>query len=243
VDGDEAIAGRAEGDAPSRAPESRVEAEGASLGAAKWAAMKELERSFPGLTVELASFEVLEERSGEGGDVVVRVAASADVDAWRAAERRFEWPDDPAERAREVARRTVAFLGLRASVDVGESPEELRVEISGADLGLVIGKHGQTIDALQFLCGQAAYRGSEDRKEVVVDAGGYRERRRSILESQADRGTADALRYGRAVELDAMSAQERKVVHRYLGDRADVETYSEGDEPFRRIVIAPVRGG
>jgi spoIIIJ-associated protein len=123
---------------------------------------------------------------------------------------------------------------------VRETPDEVHVEISGPELGLLIGKHGQTIDALQFICSQAAYRGAEDRKQVVVDAGGYRERRRSMLERQADRGVADALRYGRPVELDSMSAQERKIVHNYLAEQANVETHSEGDEPFRRVVITPL---
>ena len=141
-----------------------------------------------------------------------------------------------------LVQRTLAYLGLRASVDVRESDEELHIEVSGPELGLLIGKHGQTIDALQFLCSQAAYRGAEDRKQVVVDAGGYRERRRGMLERQADRGAADAVRFGRAVELDSMGAQERKVVHNYLADQPGVETHSEGDEPFRRIVITPVRG-
>ncbi len=217
---------------------ARTEAEGDSLGAAKWAAMKDLELSYPGLAVEHVSFDVLEQ--GDGEDAPVRVVAVADLDAWRAAEEGFEWPEEPAERARELVRRTLAHLGVRASVDVRETDEELHVEISGPELGLLIGKHGQTIDALQFITLQAAYRGGEDRKHVVVDAGGYRERRRSVLERQADRGVSDAMRYGRPVELDTMSAQERKVVHNYLAEQPSVETHSEGDEPFRRIVITPV---
>jgi spoIIIJ-associated protein len=225
--------------AADQAEVARTEAEGPSLGAAKWAAMKDLERSYPGLAVEHVSFDVMEER-GEGDESVVRVAAAADLVAWRAAQESFEWPDEPAERARELVRRTLAHLGVRASVDVHETDEELHVEVSGPELGLLIGKHGQTIDGLQFLCMQAAFRGAEDRKQLVLDAGGYRERRRGILERQADRGVTDALRYGRAVELDAMSAQERKVVHNYLADEAKVDTHSEGDEPFRRIVITPI---
>jgi spoIIIJ-associated protein len=219
----------------------RVEADGSSLGAAKWAAMKQLEQRYPGLVVEQVEFEVLEDRpaAGEAEDGYARVAATADLDAWRTAERDFSWPDEPAERVREVVRRTIAYLGVRASVDVEETEEEVRASISGPDLGLVIGKHGNTIDSLQFLCGQAAFRGIEERKRVVVDAGGYRERREAVLQRQADRGVADALRYGRAVELDSMGAAERRVVHVYLKDHAEVDTHSEGDEPFRRIVITP----
>jgi spoIIIJ-associated protein len=125
-------------------------------------------------------------------------------------------------------------------VDVEEGEEELRAALSGPELGLLIGKHGQTIDALQFLCFQAAYRGGAERKRVLVDAGGYRERRELALQRQADRGVADALRYGQPVELDSMSAHERKVVHTYLAGEPGVETHSEGDEPYRRIVISLV---
>lgn len=231
--------------APEPADAVRVEADGTSVGAAKWAAMKQLEQRFPGIEVDHVEFEVLEERpAGSGSDEgQVRVSAEADVTAWREAEKEFVWPDEPAERVRAILRRTISYLGIRASVDVLESDDELRANVSGPDLGLLIGKHGQTIDSLQFLCSQAAFRGQEDRKRVVVDAGGYRERREGMLRRQADRGVADALRYGRAVELDSMGAAERKVVHLYLQERHDVDTHSEGDEPFRRIVITPIRGG
>jgi spoIIIJ-associated protein len=222
----------------------QVEADGTSVGAAKWAAMKQLERRFPGIEVDHVEFEVLEERSESAdADGYARVTASADVGAWRESEKEFAWPDEPGERVREIVRRTISFLGIRASVDIEESEEELRANVSGPELGLLIGKHGQTIDSLQFLCSQAAFRGYEERKRVVLDAGGYRERREGVLHRQADRAVSDALRYGRAVELDSMSAPERKVVHMYLKDRSDVDTHSEGDEPFRRIVITPIRPG
>ena len=219
----------------------RAEAEGSSAGAAKWAAMKELERSYPGISVEHVTFEVLEEGPEGDENTPTRVVAIADLERWRAAEREFDWPDEPAERVREILRRVVSHLGLRASVDVVERDDEIAAEISGAELGLLIGKHGQTLDALQSLCGQAAFRGAEDRVPVVVDAAGYRERRETALHRQADRGVADALRYGRAIELDSMGSQERKVVHNYLKDRVEVDTHSEGEEPFRRIVITPLR--
>jgi spoIIIJ-associated protein len=220
-----------------------VVAEGATVGEAKWAAMKELELRYPGLVVEQVKFEVLEERpAGEEGGFA-RVRATPDVPAWEASEREFEWPEEPAERVREILRRICTHLGLRASVDIEEDEDELRASLSGTELALFIGKHGQTIDAIQLLCAQAAYRGRQGRKRVVVDAGGYRERRAAALRRQADRGVSDALRYGRAVELDAMSASERRVVHVYLQERPEVETHSEGDEPYRRIVISPVSRG
>jgi spoIIIJ-associated protein len=220
--------------------EARAQGEGASVGAAKWAAMKELEHSYPGITVEHVEFEVVEEGAGEE-EAPTRVAAVADLNRWRESEREFNWPDEPTERVREILKRLIAHLGLRGSVDVGEREDEIFADISGPELGLLIGKHGSTLDAIQFICGQAAFRGAEDRKRVTVDAAGYRERRDTALRRQADRGVADALRYGRPVELDSMGSQERRAVHTYLKDRPEVDTHSEGEEPFRRIVITPVR--
>jgi spoIIIJ-associated protein len=121
--------------------------------------------------------------------------------------------------------------------------EESRIEaevVGGEDYGLLIGKRGQTIDALQLLCYQAAFRGMRERKRVVVDAAGYRARRREVLIARADRAAERALDESRTVEMDEMSAQERRVVHEHLKDRAGVETYSEGDEPHRCVVVAPL---
>ena len=218
----------------------RAEGEGESVGAAKWAAMKELERSFPGITVEQVEFEVITEGGGEDA-APARVVAVADLEQWREAEREFHWPEEPAERVRELLKRLIAHLGLRGSVDVVEREDEILADVNGPELGLLIGKRGATLDAIQFVCAQAAFRGSPDRKRVIVDAAGYRERREAALHRQADRGVADALRYGRPVELDDMGSQERRVVHNYLKDRPDVETHSEGEEPFRRVVITPLR--
>ena len=79
-----------------------------------------------------------------------------------------------------------------------------------------------------------------ERKRVVLDASGYRERRREVLTARADRAAEQALSGNRSVEMDPMSAQERRVVHEHLRDRAGVETYSEGDEPHRCVVVAPL---
>jgi spoIIIJ-associated protein len=238
VNGDREPVSGADPPESSRGPEE-AEGDGASVGEAKWGAMKDLERRYPGLSVEQVEFEVLSDGSGAGERA--RVRAVADLSAWRLAESEFEWPDEAVERVREVLRRITVHLGLRASVDVEETDSELRAAVSGGELGLFIGKRGQTIDAVQLICVQAAYRGKPDRKRVIVDAGGYRERREAALRRQADAGVADALRYGRPVELDSMSSQERKLVHLYLERRPEVATHSEGDEPFRRIVITPIR--
>ena len=103
----------------------------------------------------------------------------------------------------------------------------------------MIGKRGQTIDAIQDLATAIVYRGEEERKSILVDAAGYRDRRRATLEQQADRAASDAIAAGGSVALDPMSAVERKIVHVHLQDREDVETASEGNEPNRFVVIYP----
>jgi len=153
-----------------------------------------------------------------------------------------EVPEQPVQRVREVVGRVIEALGLDASVEVTENAEEIRATVDGPDeMGRLIGRHGQTIDALQHLAWRAAFHDRDERKAVVVDAAGYRQRREEALHRQADRAASEALRYGRPVELEPMSASERKAVHNYLADRTDVETHSEGDEPERRLVVSPLR--
>jgi spoIIIJ-associated protein len=212
-----------------------AQAEGETLGEAKWAAVKELEGRFPGLTAECVSFDVAEDGAADGP---ARVRAEVDVEAWRAVAETI--PEEPAERVRAIVARVVHALGLHATVDIGETEDEIRATVNGDDLGLLIGKHGSTIDALQHLVFRAAFRGAEERKQVTVDAAGYRERREGALHRMADRAAAEALRYSRPVELEPMRATERKIVHTYLSERRDVETHSEGDEPDRRLVVSPV---
>lgn len=153
----------------------------------------------------------------------------------------YEWPEGPVERVRELVEGVLEQLDLEGRVEVQESEERIEAEILGEDdYGLLIGRRGQTIDALQLLCYQAAFRGMKERKRVTLDAAGYRERRREALTARADRVAEQALGENRAVELDPMSAQERRLVHEHLKDRAGVETYSEGDDPHRRVVVAPL---
>jgi spoIIIJ-associated protein len=219
-------------------PEELVaEAEGDSLGEAKWAAMKALEPRFPGLSAECVRFDVVDEPA-DGRPA--RVRAEVDAESWRRLA--DEIPEEPAERVRAIVARVVHALGLRATVDIDESSEEIRATVNGDDLGLLIGKHGATIDSLQHLAFRAAFRGAEERKQVTIDAAGYRERREGALHRMADRAASEAIRYARAVELEPMRATERKIVHTYLGERGDVETHSEGDEPDRRLVVSPTRG-
>ncbi len=148
-----------------------------------------------------------------------------------------------ADRIRELLEEIADAYDLDAEVIVEEDDETVRGVLEGEDLGLVIGRHGQTIDALEHLALRIAFPGGGtrgDRKRVVIDAAGYRARREEALVRQADKAASEAVRFGRPVALDAMASNERRVVHEYLRDRHDVETYSEGDEPDRHLVVAPV---
>jgi spoIIIJ-associated protein len=153
----------------------------------------------------------------------------------------YDWPESPAERAQELVEGVLDELDLDGDVVVEEDDDRILLTVEGdEDYGLLIGKRGQTIDALQLLCYQAAFRGLRERKRVVVDAAGYRERRRETLEGRADRAAEQALSNKRVVEMDPMSAQERRVVHERLKERSGIETYSEGDEPNRCVIVAPL---
>ena len=152
-----------------------------------------------------------------------------------------EVPDAPEERLRALLERVLDEFDLDGDVRVEEGEEELRASIDGDDLGILIGKHGTTIDALQHLAARFCFPGRGERLPVVIDAAGYREKREAALQRAADQAVQDALAYGRPVELEPMSSPERRIVHTYLRDRTEVQTHSEGDEPERRLVVSPVR--
>ena len=142
---------------------------------------------------------------------------------------------------RELLERVVTALDLEAEVKVEEDDERLTGVVEGEDLGLFIGRHGSTIEAVQHLAQRVVGEkdGADMRRRVVVDAAGYRERREQVLQRQAEEAAEDAIRTGRPVALDAMTSSERRVVHEYLRDPGDVETHSEGNEPDRHLVVSP----
>ena len=220
--------------------EVRVEATGETLGEAKWSALRELEVVAPGVDKASVRFEVLSE--GERGLLGVgytpaRVVATVDAG---------EPPAPPADETalagevRELVERVARALGVSSRIELVEEDERVVATCTGRDLAHLIGRHGQTIDAIQYLANAIVARAFGDgRKEVVVDAAGYRARRHATLESLAHRSAERALASGAPVELDPMTAVERKVIHTVLQDVAGVTTSSEGTEPNRYVVVAP----
>ncbi len=144
------------------------------------------------------------------------------------------------DRVRELIEEVVDALDLEAEVEVEMVGEEINVRVQGDDLGAFIGRHGSTIDAVQHLAYKAAGGGHAPGPRVNIDASGYRDRRRVVLERQADEAAERVAQTGQPVALDAMSAIERKVVHEHLKERGGVETFSEGTEPERHLVVAPL---
>jgi spoIIIJ-associated protein len=220
----------------------QVEATGETVGEAKWAALRELEKLQPGLDKAAVRFQVVSE--GERGLLGVGYAPARVIAAAAVSEPSPAEPVDDSERAaevREVVERILDAIGVQARIDITETDETLTATIVGRELGLAIGKHGQTIDAIQYLANAVVWRGrGEERKAVVVDAAGYRARREATLESLANRSAERAISSGRSVELDPMTAVERKVVHLALKETDGVVTRSEGTEPNRFVVIDPV---
>jgi spoIIIJ-associated protein len=167
------------------------------------------------------------------------VVAKVD-EAGRPAPPAAEEPGSPSAKLRELLEHVCAALGAPCRIEITEDDDAIAATLDGAELGLVIGKRGHTIDAIQYLANAILWRGVEgERKEVVVDAAGYRDRRRVSLEDMADRAASDALQSGRPVALEPMTAVERKIVHVHLAERQDVATSSEGTEPNRRVVVGP----
>jgi spoIIIJ-associated protein len=222
----------------------QVEATGETVGEAKWAALRELERLRPGLDKGAVRFQVVSE--GERGLLGVgyapaRVIATVDAAAVEEAPPQTIAESKEAAGVREVLERILAAIGVSARIDIEEDPETLTATFVGRDLGPVIGKHGQTIDAIQYLVNAVVWRGrGDERKAAVVDAAGYRARREATLSALAKRNAERAVASGRSVELEPMTAVERKVVHVCLKDVPGVVTRSEGTEPNRFVVIDPV---
>jgi spoIIIJ-associated protein len=215
-----------------------VEATGETVGEAKWSALRELEARIPGLDRDSVEFQVVSE--GERGLLGVgftpaRVVASAvpgnDTGATADA-------DPEVAAIREIVERIAAGIGADVSVSAHESEGVVTVTCAGEDVALFIGKHGQTIDAIQYLA-NAITRSHGGAQEVIVDAAGYRARRTATLEGIARRTAQRVTATGRRAELEPMTPVERKIVHEALKDDPGVETASEGSEPNRYVVVIP----
>ncbi len=224
-----------------------VEASGDTVGEARWAALHELERRYPGLDRAAVEFQVVSEGARgllgvgyEPAQVVAVLSDPPDAAAPAAVPAEPAPADESAaaRRLRELMEQVLSAVGIPARMRIDQNDRELVATVAGDDLGILIGRHGQTIDALQYLANAVMHRKGED-VEVVIDAQGYRERRARMLHDVAIKAAAEARRTGAAVELEPMTSVERKIIHVRLKELDGVRTESAGVEPNRHVVVLP----
>ena len=145
---------------------------------------------------------------------------------------------DPVDNAKKFLASVTKAMGLLVTIDVQAGEESVVLNLRGEDLGLLIGKHGQTLDALQYLTNLTSHREGRDRLRIIVDIEDYRRRRADTLEQLALRLADRVKRSGERVVLEPMNPHERKIIHMSLQEDDRIETFSEGEDPFRRVVIA-----
>lgn len=234
-----------------------VEGTGDTVGEARWAALRELERRLG--SVDQSAVEIVVVSEGERGllgvgkepaRVLARLSGPAvppppvaEVGALASAREPDPDLSEPAAAALRVVEHIARALGAEYRVQATDRAEGIVLDVSGGDPGPVIGRHGATIDAIEHLAAAVAFPPGADRRPVSVDAQGYRARRERRLRELAAQAAEEALRENAPMELDPMSAAERKVVHLALADREDVTTSSDGREPERFVVVWPAGSG
>jgi spoIIIJ-associated protein len=236
------------------APETvQVEASGETVGEARWAALHELERRYPALDRSRVEFVVLSEGErgllGVGYEPARVLATLTDVPAEGPAstaptghEGRGDAAEGDSEAAaavREMVDRVLTGLELDADLDVEEREGQVVATARGPELGLLIGKHGQTIDAVQYLVNASLHRRGLKGVEAVIDAQGYRKRRERTLTEVAVRAAEEVRRSGQPYALEPMTSAERKIVHTKVQELGGLATASEGLEPNRHVVVLP----
>ncbi|MHB0914703.1 MAG: RNA-binding cell elongation regulator Jag/EloR [Thermoleophilia bacterium] len=232
-------------ESPARSKTVRADGEGKTTSEAYAKAMASLEAQVGEFDVEDVDVAVISEGS-KGflgmGSTVARVEVSITVEGDAGEEEPGD--DGTFDAGPEISGRLEAYLGevlsgigIEADIRIADRGEEVIANVEGDDLGLFIGRHGQTMDAVQYLANVIIFRNVENRKRIVIDAEDYRGRRTEILHGLADRGAKEVSQGRRQYELKPMSAAERRIVHVYLQDREGIQTASDGREPFRHVVI------
>jgi spoIIIJ-associated protein len=151
----------------------------------------------------------------------------------------IELVPDPIDEAIVFLRDVMDGMGLNAEIqkeDLGDDTQG--ITISGAEMGMIIGRRGQTLDALQYLVNIVANRHSKEHIRIILDAEQFRKRRRKTLEELAQRLATRVIKGHKEIVLEPMTPQERKIIHSYLQDHPKVKTVSKGEEPNRKVVIA-----
>ena len=147
--------------------------------------------------------------------------------------------EEQAQQAVRFLREVLVNMGIFAQVELFKRPGYIMLNVNGDDLGKLIGRHGQTLNALQYVVNLAAHRDCSEQERIIIDVGGYRKRREENLKRIALSSAERVKQKGRKEILSPMSPQERRIIHLALQDSKEVVTHSEGDDPYRRVVISP----
>ena len=179
------------------------------------------------LTKDDVTVEVIEEGSkgifGLGAkDAVVQVTSNV----------------TPESRATDFLTDVFACMGMRIDIDITREDKMMNINLSGDNMGLIIGKHGDTLDALEHLVSLAVNRGDGEYVKVILDTENYREKRRATLVRLAENLASSISEQKKKITLEPMSSNERRIIHATLQNHNNVDTYSIGEEPYRKIVIA-----
>lgn len=147
--------------------------------------------------------------------------------------------DNPLQKTTNLLKTILSSMGFEVEIQAKEKDQFISVNLEGSDLGALIGRRGETLDSLQYLINLAVNKNQEQRRKIIIDVEGYRQRREETLFKLALRLADKAKQRGRNVVLEPMNSQERRIIHTALQGRHDVYTFSEGEEPYRKIVISP----
>ena len=201
-----------------------VEKAGKNVDEAVDLALKELSASIDDVEVE-----ILEESSkGILGLLMVKQARV-----------KVTLKENSLQRAAILLKNIFQTMDLEVTTDISENEKAVFINLEGPDLGILIGRRGETLDALQYIVNLSVNKNQETRKKIIIDIEGYRSRREKTLEKLALKLADKAKQRGRNVVLEPMSAQERRIIHTALQGRDDIFTFSEGEEPYRKIIISP----
>ena len=200
-----------------------VETTGKNIDEAIEKALKELQ-----ITRENATIEILEE--GNKGflgfigskDAKVRVAKNV----------------NPVELAKEFLNLVTREMKVDVFYEVENREDLIYINIKGKDVGILIGRRGETLESLQYLTSLAVQKKIEDRIRIILDIDGYRDKREQTLTRLANSLYEKAKKTSKTIILEPMNPHERRIIHTALQDKNDIQTYSEGEEPYRKVVIS-----
>jgi len=202
--------------------------------------MKEIEAT--GKTVDEAVNKALSELGVEEDQVEIEVLNDGSKGILglltKSARVRVRIKPDPADIAFRLVSRIVSVMKIKVSIDIEHNDDEIRLYLQGSDAGLLIGRRGQTMDALQYIISLAVNKHTDRFTRVILDIEGYRKKREKTLKKLALKLAAKVKRTGKNIELEPMPPHERRIIHTTLQNDDKVKTYSKGEEPYRKVIVA-----